>query len=272
MRQGPAAVEPRLAATLVLTRDCQGGGPPEVLLVERSAASDFVPGAYVFPGGGVDPEDGSAPAIQLSPHLGPEAARARLSDAPSALAALGCYVAALRETFEEAGLLLARLADGGPWRPTPEAMAALEGARAGLREGKLSFAQWVADSGLVLATEELIYFARWITPESVPKRFDTRFFVAPAPLGMGAAHDRREIVAHRWLTPAEALAEHAAGRIRMVEPTVKNLERLREFSSSAELRAGLRSAPVPCILPKLSVGAQGLRRFIYPWDPQYESH
>lgn len=263
-RATPAAARP--AATLLLMRARADGAPGlEVLLLQRSAASDYA-NLYVFPGGGLEPGDLGAEAQRLSPRLSPAQAQLRIGNAESPAQALGFYVAVLRETFEEAGLLLARAPDGGDSRLSA---AALSAGRREVGAGTIGFLAWLERAGLRLATERLIYFAHWITPEAVPKRFDTRFFLAEAPRGMRALADRTEVVGHRWATPDEALAAHAAGRMPMIEPTRCNLERLREFSSPEAARAALAEQPVHTVLPRLKAGPGGRTTIVLPWDPAY---
>jgi 8-oxo-dGTP pyrophosphatase MutT (NUDIX family) len=252
-------------------RDGAAARPPEVLMVERHAAADFAAGAYVFPGGVVEDSDSGAAAERLSPGLSPSQAGEALSDLPSGAAALGHFVAAIRETFEESGILLARPAEGaaGPVAAgNPQGMAR---ARERINRGALVFLEWIGSERWVLTTERLVYFAHWVTPESAPKRFDTRFFLAPAPPGMEALHDRQEVVSHRWLTAAEALDGAASGRMVMIEPTVKNLERLAEYATTEAALHGLRGQAVPRIMPKMFFDAQGRRVIVFPWDPEYET-
>ncbi|HEX7928878.1 MAG TPA: hypothetical protein VF678_14880 [bacterium] len=260
-------VTPRPASTLVLMRDPPQGGPPELLVMERSASADFAAGAYVFPGGGLEAPDQSPEAVRLSPGLVPALAGQTLGSATSDAEALGYYVAAIRETFEESGILLGR---PGPGQAASTA-AAVAQARAQMNQGALSFLDWMAREGWVLSTEQLVYFAHWVTPEAVPKRFDTRFFLAAAPQGMEAAHDAQEVVSHRWITAEAALEAWRQKRIHMIEPTVKNLEKLAEFPSTQAALQGLRGKPVTRIMPKLVVNAQGKRVIVFPWDPAYET-
>ncbi len=262
-------VTPRPAATLVLMRDGAAGSAPQVLMVERNADANFAAGAFVFPGGVLEEVDRSADAARLSPGLTAGQAGLALGDAPGDTDALGYFVAALRETFEESGILLA---SGTADALAPEASrVAAAQARERINRGELGFLDWVASQGWVLCTERLVYFAHWVTPEAVPKRFDTRFFLAPAPAGAEALHDTREVVAHRWLTAGEALEAHLAGGIHMIEPTVKNLERLAAYASTRAALEDLRGRTVPRIMPKLVMNAEGRRVIIFPWDPDYET-
>ena len=263
-RATPAVARP--AATLLLMRARADDAPGvEVLLLQRSSAADYA-NLYVFPGGGLEPEDSGAQAVRLSPRLSPAQAQFRIGNAESPHQALGFYVAVLRETFEEAGLLLARAADAGAPRLST---AALSAGRREVGAGKIGFLDWIERAGLCLATEQLIYFAHWITPEAVPRRFDTRFVLAEAPRGMRVLADQTEVVGHRWVTPDQALAAHAAGRMPMIEPTRCNLERLREFPSPETARAALAERPVQTVLPRLRVGPDGRPTIILPWDPAY---
>jgi 8-oxo-dGTP pyrophosphatase MutT (NUDIX family) len=285
---GPVAV-PRPAATVVLMRDRAGGagrrGRPEVLLVERHGASAFGAGAYVFPGGIVEPGDGGPEAARLSPGLTPAQAAARMPDLADPHAALGHFVAAIRETFEEALVLLAEAPEGAQAAPAPEgaqaapaperaqaalpSTAELEAVRARLHAGTAEFVPWLAQQGLRLATQRLVYFAHWITPEGVPLRFSARFFLVRAPEGAEVVPDRQEVLQHRWLEPAEAIAMRARGAIHLMDPTVRNLELLGRFASTDEAVRELGRREVRAIQPKLRRNADGTRRILYPWDPDY---
>jgi len=271
MAGAPAPVIPRPASTLVLMRDSATGGPPEVLMVERSSGADFAAGAYVFPGGGLEPGDQVPAAAGLSPAVSASQAGQVLASATSDVEALGYFVAAIRETFEEIGILLAHPAGNVADGSAAEERAALAQARDKMNHGALSFLDWVATRHWVLSTERLVYFAHWVTPEAAPKRFDTRFFLAPAPKGMEAAHDEQEVVAHRWVTAADALEAWRQKRIHMIEPTVKNLELLAEFPSTEAAVQSLRGKPVNRIMPKFVFNAQGKRVIVFPWDPEYET-
>lgn len=237
-------------------------------MVERHRASSFGAGAYVFPGGMVEPQDYAPAALALCNGLSPAAAGARLLGAESPEQALGAYVAAIRETFEESLVLLA---EGSPGRAAalPE-RAELEAIRARLHAGELDFAAWLGGLGLRLSTQRLVYFAHWITPEVVPQRFSARFFLIEAPPGADAVADQQEVLQHRWLQPAEAIALRERGAIHLMDPTVRNLELLGRFASTAEALHELNGRPVQTIQPKLTLHADGSRTVIYPWDPEYD--
>ncbi len=257
-----ASATPRPAATLVLMRTDEERSPGiEVLMLQRSPEADVLPGMHVFPGGVLEPEDTAAAAARLSPKLSPAQAQLRLADAQSPAQALGYYITALRETFEETGILLARRPDG--------AAAALT--EADLGGARLTLLDWLAGTGLCLATGDLIYFAHWITPKAVPRRFDVRFFLAETPRGMRVSVDQTEIVGYRWVSPRQAIAAHAAGRMPMIEPTLHNLDVLQGFSSPDAARGALEGRPVRPVLPLMRIHPDGRRTLIFPWDPAYEA-
>ena len=261
----PVAAKP--AATVVLMRPrAQGMRGLEILMLERSSKADFTPGMFVFPGGGLEAEDMGPDAARLASGMNAGQALQRIPDAGTAAQALGLYVAAARETFEECGILLARDAEGQPAR-LPDSKIA-EGRKL-CESNTAGFLFWVAREGLTVAAEELIYFAHWITPKAVPKRFDTRFFLAEAPAGAPVQADLAEIVGHRWATPEEAISAHAAGKMPMIEPTLHNVTLLRDFASPAEAKAALAQREVRTVMPQLQILPDGRRKVILPWDPAY---
>jgi 8-oxo-dGTP pyrophosphatase MutT (NUDIX family) len=263
----------RPAATVMLVRDGEGqeGGESslEVLMVRRNLNSDFVGGAYVFPGGSVDLADGGSEA---------EAACQGRSDAEaSALlgvetGGLAYWVAVLRETFEEAGLLLAERL-GGPalLAGDPEEEARFVRERAAVNAGTRRFLDLCRDEHLRLAVGDVHYFAHWITPRGAPRRFDTRFFVAPAPSGQRAAHDAGETIAEAWISPQAALAGHREGVFEMIFPTIRNLQAISRFTSSAELlaAAAAASSSVPTIEPRVVADGNGVR-IVLPGDDGFD--
>lgn len=259
----PAFARP--AATLVLIRPRESSGI-EVLLLERSRHADFASGLFVFPGGGVEAEDGGPQARRVTPRLSPESAQRLLPDTEGPGHALAHFVAAIRETFEEAGILLARTADGAPAQ-LPERK--LTEGRQACAAGPAAFFAWTARQGLTLAAEDLIYFAHWITPKAAPKRFDARFFLAEAPAGARVLTDQAEIVAFRWARPDEALSACAAGRMAMIEPTFYNLQELQGCASPAQARDVLAGRAVRAVRPQLATLPDGSSRIVLPWDPAY---
>ena len=219
----PAA--PRDAATVMLLRPAAGG--VEVLMLRRVAAMKFAPGAYVFPGGSVDPADYGA---EVGWH-GPDPAEfgARLGATAEMARALVC--AAVRETFEEAGVLLASAPGGGPLAdPAGPSWAA---DRAALTAGDVTLAELLSRRGLVLRADLLVPWARWITPEGEPRRFDARFFAAALPAGQVATGHAAESDRIAWLRPADAIESARGGQISMLPPTAATLNDFAVASSAA---------------------------------------
>lgn len=231
------AVEPRLAATVVLVRPGRGG--PEVLLTRRPASMAFAPDMHVFPGGRVDAVDADPDLLARSVVSPAEAARALGGDLGPATA-LAVHVAAVRELFEEAGVLLA---DGGVDAGSAAAAAvpsrSVSLARSALVGGEATFAEVAAELGLRLRTDRLVPLSRWVTPAVLPRRFDARFFAAELPAGTRVSFEGGEVVSHAWLTPAAALAAIAGGEIGMWVPTSATLQQLEHARSLAEMHERL---------------------------------
>lgn len=259
-------VVPAPAATVVLLRDRPAGGF-EILLMQRHRRSSFAPGDFVFPGGKLEPDDNPEDAARWCTGLDVAGAARTLAldDAPAT--ALGYWIGAIRETFEEAGVLLATTADGRPVRLSADTIADY---RRAIRADNRAFWTLIRKEDLRLATDRLVYFAHWITPAGLPQRFDTRFFAAPMPDGQEAVGDDHEIVSLRWLSPREALDAHQRGELSLRNPTVRNLMLLDGAASSAEVLARLRGRPVTTVRPKVVFDAQGNRKVFNPWDPGYD--
>ncbi|MCJ7437100.1 MAG: NUDIX hydrolase [Acidimicrobiia bacterium] len=242
-------MEPRDAATVMLVRDAPGSpgrlgqstaarSTVEVFMLRRNLRSEFVAGAYVFPGGAVDADDRGAPVTDLIEGLDAGAADALLGVASGAL---GFWVAAIRESFEEAGVLLARDAASGT-TVEPRLVAELAPARPAVAAGEQSFADLVRLHGLVLDAGALRVFAHWITPEPAPRRYDTWFFVAPAPPGHTYEHDFDETVASEWVRPSEALERARRGEFELIYPTFKSLQAIARFASTSDLLGAVDAA------------------------------
>ena len=202
------------AATVLPVRDGDTG--LEVLMLRRNLESGFVPGAYLFPGGAVDAEDGDG---GLDPFR----------------------VAAIRECFEEAGLLLARDATGAHPDTTDARFAAH---RAAIAAGRESIQQLCASEGLTPAVDELHPLSRWVTPEGAPRRYDTRFFVVLAPLEQTPMHDDLEAIDHLWIRPADALDRNRRGDYELILPTLMSLRTLAEHDAATDVVASLLQADV----------------------------
>jgi 8-oxo-dGTP pyrophosphatase MutT (NUDIX family) len=216
-----------------------GVGPGiEVFMQRRNPASTFVPGAYVFPGGRVDPGD----ADPRLPAAGFDAAGA--DAACGGPGAVRYFVAAVREAFEEAGVLLARhRGDATPFDAETDPIG-LAAARARLLREQGDLASELDALDAVLDLGALVPFGRWITPVGAPKRYDTWFFVASAPDGHTYAHDdvaTGEMVASEWVRPADALARARAGGIELIYPTIRSLLVLARFRSAAAVVAAARA-------------------------------
>jgi 8-oxo-dGTP pyrophosphatase MutT (NUDIX family) len=239
-------------------------GSPEVLLIQRHMASRFAPGDFVFPGGKIKAEDTPDDAETWCVGMTAERARARLGDLSSARLALGHWVGVIRETFEEIGILLTYGEGGSLLRLNGHAPARFEDYRRACQRDEGAFWAMLREERLLLATDRLVYFAHWITPEENPIRFDTRFFVAEAPPEQAAVADNQEIVAVRWLSPAEALDAERRGEISLRSPTIKNLE-LVEGCSVATVLASLDGQSVPAIRPRV-IGEGPGRQVLYPGD------
>ncbi|HEY0676093.1 MAG TPA: hypothetical protein VGD25_07765 [Immundisolibacter sp.] len=247
----------RDAATVVLVREADHGAPGfEVFMLLRTVKSDFNAGAYVFPGGGVDRSDGGAAAQGICSGLDDAQASARLGIAGGGLA---FYLAAIRECFEEAGVLLAADAAGQTLSlHEPATQQRFAAYRAALNAGQTTLAAICEREHLRLPLDQVHYYSHWITPEGMPRRYDTRFFLCRAPVGQEPLHDGQETVDHCWVRPRDALARHAAGGFNLVPATRKQLEFLARHPTVDALLAAVRAiGPVPAILPQLIMGADG---------------
>jgi 8-oxo-dGTP pyrophosphatase MutT (NUDIX family) len=255
-------ITPQPAATLMLARDAPRG--LEVLMLQRSQALAFMPGVHVFPGGALDAADESPALHALCAGLDDAAASRALGLERGGLAR---SIAAIREAFEEAGILLAYNAAGEIVSVDDATAERYVAQRRALDEGRGDFADFVRGEGLRLAVDRLRYFGHWITPVGSPRRYDTRFFVAIAPEGQVARHDDRETIAHVWVRPREALELCAREAINMRLPTIRTLERFAACSTAAELMAEIESASeVRALLPRFTRDGRSL----LPGDPGYD--
>jgi 8-oxo-dGTP pyrophosphatase MutT (NUDIX family) len=262
----PAPATPSPAATLVLIRERSGGGI-ECLLMQRHQKSKFAAGAFVFPGGKIETDDNPDDAAAWCRGLDMATASRRLNLESAPRTALGYWIGAIRETFEEAGLLLAVDAEGRDVQVTAPRFAEY---RRACQSDNRAFWTMLQKEGLRLATDRLVYFAHWITPEDQPLRFDTRFFAAPAPAGQVPSGDEYEMTDLRWLAPAEAVAASKRGEIMLRNPTVKNLLHFNSAHTVTEALDGVRDRPVPTILPRIVVEGDGTRRALLPGDRGYD--
>lgn len=209
-------VVPRLAASLILLRD--GAGGLEVMMVERTGSASYAAGKFVFPGGTVDPADAT-----LAVGSTPDAA---------------LRVTAIRETYEECGLLLAE--------PEPEVVAPAA-----------DFPSLVRQGDFMLATDRLVPFAHWITPPHLPKRFDTHFFLVRGPSRQVAAADLREVMSAVWLRPSAVVVAAEASELNLMFATYMNLRWLARFSTVAEALAGAEQRPIVTVIPEPADSPEG---------------
>lgn len=270
---------PRASATVVVVREGASGvrgrgspGGPEVLLLRRNRATGFVPGAWVFPGGRVDAADGEEALADRWLGLTPEGAAGRLglgmdADPP----AIAYYGAAVREVFEETGLLvgwggggeaddgdMARGADATGGHPGAVAVADLDSAREALLGRGVPFSRVLAQLNARLDGTAIEYIAHWVTPVAEPRRYDTRFFAARVPAGTAAVHDEREMTGSVWLTPRAALERHREGHLPMIFPTIRTLEDLCGFVTVEDLLAHYRNRAIPRVQPEIVRTATGV--------------
>jgi 8-oxo-dGTP pyrophosphatase MutT (NUDIX family) len=252
-------VTPRDAATVMLVRD---DPDLQVFMLRRNLNADWVGGAYVFPGGAVDPGDADAAILARCPDRTDAAASAELGLHEGGLR---FWVAAVRETFEEAGVLLARSAATGelvdPSQPR------LEPLRAALNAGSITFAELLESEDLLLDVGGMQVFSHWITPEGNHRRYDTWFFVAAAPDGHAYVHDEGETVASTWIRPADAIAASDAGDFELIFPTRKSIEVLSRFDHAADLLDAVAQATeVPTTNRPRIVLEDGAQRIVFPDD------
>lgn len=252
-------VELRDAATVLLLRDGPGG--VEVFMVRRNLNSDFVGGAYVFPGGAVDPADRHAGLEALCEGRTDVEASRRLGVESGGLA---YWVAAIRESFEEAGVLLAYDADGDIVHlDHPEHVDRWAEHRRQVDQGERRLIEVCAAEGLRLAVDGMHYFGHWITPEGSPRRYDTRFFLGAEPPGQTPLHDDHEVIANTWIRPIDALDGQAAGELTMLPPTLASLRAVARFATAADaLAAATEITDVPTVLPRIIAVDGGMRIFL----------
>ena len=233
---GSETINVRQAATVVLARDAAHG--IEVFMLQRNPRSVFAAGCYVFPGGALDDRDINPGIASVCTGLSDEEASARIGITTGGLA---YWHAAIRECFEEAGVLLAVDKQGLPFSAsdtdTKERFTAY---RTAVYEGKTELHDICDTEGLRLAAGAIDYFSHWITPEGGPRRFDTRFFVGTVPPDQEAHHDESETVAHLWISPEEALSRNTDGRLALMRPTIATLKTFSGIRCIEELMLMVR--------------------------------
>lgn len=255
---------PRPAATVTLVRDAPNGF--EVLMMQRNFQSVFMPGMHVFPGGAVDPHDSSEQIAALCIGLNDIDASRKLGITSGGLA---YWIAAIRESFEEAGILLA-CNDQGEIVTLDDAVRAerFHSYRSRVEHGEHPLSDMLRNEGLQLPLHQMVYFSHWITPAGAPRRYDTRFFVAAAPAAQKPLHDNRETINHVWVNPAQALSLNKQKKFDMRTPTVHTLRLFAEHDSVASLMKGLQAlGDIPVIEPRIAKSG----RRVLPGDPEYEA-
>jgi 8-oxo-dGTP pyrophosphatase MutT (NUDIX family) len=243
-------VTPRRAATVMLLKDTDDG--PAVHMLRRRTSMAFAAGAYAYPGGGVDPRDDEHHVRWAGPARAWWATRLGVDE--TAAQAIVC--AAVRETYEEAGVLLAG--------PTPDTVvgdttgAGWEADRAALVARETSFAEFLERRGLVLRSDLLSAWTRWITPEFEPRRYDTWFFVAALPEGQRTRNASTEADRTVWIHPADAARAHDEGELLMMPPTVATLRQLTPYATAAEALAAAPARDLTPVLARARTADEGI--------------
>jgi 8-oxo-dGTP pyrophosphatase MutT (NUDIX family) len=251
------------AATVTLVRDASDG--IEVLMLQRNYQSGFMPGMFLFPGGALDAADAAQAVLARCLKLDERTASAALGMSSGGLA---YWAAAIRESFEEAGVLLAYDEAGALVNPRePQRFARFEEYRRKLNAGESVLEAMLERENLTLAVDRLTYFSHWITPEGAPRRYDTRFFIALAPHDQEALPDNVEAIHHVWVSPAQALDRYRTGEFKMRTPTLRTLEQFAAFDTTQTLIAALREQrAIPAILPRIHPDGKRL----LPGEPGYD--
>ena len=257
----------RDAATVIMLRDRPGGQGVETLMLRRHGKAGFAADAWVFPGGVVDAADSRLPAHRWT-GIDLQAVVPRFNALAEKV--LAFHVAAVREAFEESGLLLAHCADGTPPDLSDPALLQLRHDLAD-RETSVDFAGWLEEQDLVLDLGEMTYLSHWVTPTVEPRRYDTRFFAARVPPDQLAAHDRLEVTDQRWISPQEALDEFSAKRMQLIYPTIKTLQALAPHDSVEAVLQFARVQKIAPILPHAVIEDGRLVDILHPDDPEYPS-
>lgn len=266
-------VELRDASTVLILRaiERKGGEEPfEVFMLRRHKGHEFMANVWVFPGGRLEERDMSPEVFKFVEGLDGAVARRWMGGRVDEKKALGLYVAAVRETFEEAGLLLAR-------RPGEERLidlndaevaAQVEALRWSVDRGEIGMAEVCEELGVLLCGREFGFFAHWVTPFFESRRYDTRFFVTRAPKYQVASHDNGETVAGGWWTPTAALRASERGELLLSPPTIRTLEDLGRYASAKDVLKWTKGRVPPRILPAFEVNGDEVT-LLLPGDEAY---
>ncbi|GAC1431965.1 MAG: NUDIX hydrolase [Ktedonobacteraceae bacterium] len=260
-------VQPRLASTVMLVRDIpagQGTSGIEVFMVRRVVQSEFMPDIFVFPGGSVSSDDRLAERTEgvyepISPSGADPEGRTVLGK--------GARAAAIRELFEEANVLLAHR-EGTVLAVNEEIMTRFANYRQAFNERKGSLVEMARAEHLVLAMNSLAYFAHWITPEGMPKRFDTHFFLASAPAEQEAIYDNLETSDGVWIRPTHAMERFQQGAFPIAFPTFHQLRDLSAFLTVREALQATATRPVPTHIPIFTL-QDGVAQVYLPEEPEF---
>ncbi len=272
----PEAVPVRDAATVMILSD---ENDPHVLMLKRNARSIFVGDMWVYPGGAVDPEDATQIADETVSGLTDDDASSQIGIERGGIA---FWVAALRETFEEAGILLAHhdhpvgvgdprdLPSGIIDLSPPDVAERFSQYRDEVNAGERDFIETVRSEDLLLDGDNVYFIGRWVTPLGSPRRYDTRFFLTAMPDGQVPLPDQDEAVEHQWVRPADAIRRNESGDMVMMTPTIGMLQRLARFGTVADaVAAASRGTPDDDESVRIRYDNEGPHRIAFPGDPDY---
>jgi 8-oxo-dGTP pyrophosphatase MutT (NUDIX family) len=264
------ALTPTPAATVILMRETSADSV-QAFLLKRHEASAFMGGNFVYPGGRMEPEDEDEAVLPHCRGLDPGAATAAREGDTDRRGLLGYPICALRELFEEAGILLAYSAPGELCATDSPPDKDRFGAYRRLIEAReMSMIELARRENLFYAFDQLFYVDRWITPEARNIRFDTRFYLAFCPEGQQASSDQTETVQGLWMSPPEALEANLKGSIALSPPTLETLEALAPFDNRESILRFLKDRKPRTVLPILTKAVDG-PVILFPWDEEYES-
>jgi 8-oxo-dGTP pyrophosphatase MutT (NUDIX family) len=253
------------ASTVILLRE-----PFKVFMVQRERNQDFLAGICVFPGGKMDAEDHDEDLIEHAQGFDGSQARDLLNEPElDEHTALGLFFAAIRELFEEAGILLAYKADGSFIEFSSDSIREkFNDYRTAIHEKELSLKDLARLEKLTYAVDTLLPYSHWITPDTVRKRFDTRFFIAKLPQGQKTDYDPVELMGYEWRTPDIILEQNHSAKIKLIPPTLKTIEELSLFKSIDDVISHVRSRPIYPILPQVHSENNSIVIKL-PHDPEY---
>lgn len=258
-------VVPRPAATVILARNVSDG--IEVFMMERTTAVEFAKGMHVFPGGALDRTDHHPEIASLCVGLDDKAASETLGIEQGGLA---YWIAAIRECFEESGLLLGYRGTDQLLALATEEAERLAALRLEMAQSKLSFIDILLKEQVKAATDRIAYYSHWVTQAGRPRRYDTRFFVAQAPEGQTALEDNHETVGQIWVRPDQAIDLHRSGALNLMFPTIKTLESLAPFKHVEELLEYARKPrPKLVMAPMMGMDRAGVSHMLIPGDFAY---